>query len=76
MARPEITGKAPANPPPRAAYSIAEFCDAHSISESFYYKIREAGQGPREKRVLSRVLITAEDAAAWRRKRAVTDSAA
>jgi hypothetical protein len=50
----------------RLAFTIPEFCQAHGISESMYYKIRHAGRGPREKRVLSKVIVTAEAAAEWR----------
>lgn len=54
------------NPVRRAAYTIPEFCDAHRISEALYYKARAAGLGPREKRVLTKVIITEEAAAEWR----------
>ena len=52
---------------PRAAYTIPEFCQAHRISESMYYKSREAGVGPREGRILTKVIISFESAADWRR---------
>jgi len=52
---------------PRVAYTIPEFCEAHRISESMYYKSREAGVGPREGRVLTKVIISFESAADWRR---------
>ena len=32
--------------PNAEAYSIPEFCEAHRISESMYYKIRGLGLGP------------------------------
>lgn len=54
---------------PRAAYSIPEFCAAHRISEGFYYKLRHAGLGPRECRVLNKVTISLEAAGEWRRAR-------
>jgi hypothetical protein len=57
------------------AYSIPEFCKAHRISESMYYKIRAAGQGPREARALTKVIITKEAAADWRRERTATEAA-
>jgi hypothetical protein len=53
-----------ADPP---AYTIAEFCAAHRISRSQFYKLRKAGQGPRIKDV-GKQLITGEAAAAWRRR--------
>jgi hypothetical protein len=81
MARPETTGRKPGGltqttaevratgPPevPRAAYTIAEFCQAHRISQSFYFKIRQLGLGPRECRALNKITITDESAAEWRR---------
>jgi hypothetical protein len=51
------------------AYSIAEFCRRHSISESFYFALQAAGEGPRVMKVGGRVLISREAAAAWRRRR-------
>jgi hypothetical protein len=53
---------------PRAAYTIPEFCEAHRISESMYYKGRDAGVGPREGRMLTKVIISFESAADWRRE--------
>ncbi|HVQ80138.1 MAG TPA: hypothetical protein VMS82_09345, partial [Pseudolabrys sp.] len=43
--------------PNAEAYSIPEFCEAHRISESMYYKIRSAGLGPKETRALSKIII-------------------
>jgi hypothetical protein len=54
---------------PRAALTIAEFCAAHRISQSFYFKLKAAGLGPREMRALNKVLITPEASAAWRNAR-------
>jgi hypothetical protein len=51
---------------PRASYTVSEFCVAHRISESFYYKIRLLGLGPRERRTLGKVTISFEAAAEWR----------
>ncbi len=51
------------------AFTIAEFCKAHSISPATYFKIKKTGLGPREMRVGSRVLISRESAAAWRAAR-------
>jgi hypothetical protein len=52
-----------------AAYSIRAFCHAHHISESFYFKLKTLGLGPREIRIGSRVLISQEAAARWRAER-------
>jgi hypothetical protein len=54
---------------PREAYTIPEFCKAHRISESMYFKLRAAGLGPREMRALRKVTISVEAAAEWRRAR-------
>jgi len=60
---------APVPPPPRLALSIREFCEAHGISEGFFYKLKKQGEGPRQMRVGRRTLISFESAAEWRRKR-------
>ena len=49
---------------PRAAYTIPEFCVAHRISTT---KSAE-GLGPREGRGLTKVIITLESAAEWRKR--------
>jgi predicted DNA-binding transcriptional regulator AlpA len=56
-------------PTPRLALSIREFCQAHGISEAFFYKLKKQGEGPREMKVGARTLITFESAAEWRRMR-------
>ncbi|TMK11242.1 MAG: hypothetical protein E6G75_19450 [Alphaproteobacteria bacterium] len=68
MARPEITGRKVLADSP-AAFSIAEFCRAHRISQSMYFKMRNLGLGPREMAVGSRRLISQEAAAEWRNAR-------
>ena len=74
MGRKKITGKSDPTgesipPPPRLTLSILEFCDAHGISEGFYYKLKKQRKGPREMKVGTRTLITFEAAADWRRER-------
>jgi predicted DNA-binding transcriptional regulator AlpA len=59
----------PRPPTPRLALSIPEFCEAHGISEGFFYKLKKQGEGPREMKVGARTLITFESAAEWRRAR-------
>ena len=54
---------------PRLALSIPEFCEAHGISEGFFYKLKRQGKGPREMKVGARTLITFKSAAEWRRTR-------
>ena len=53
----------------RDAYSIEEFCRRHNLGRSTFYNMRIAKKGPTELRILGRVLITKEAAAAWRRER-------
>jgi hypothetical protein len=70
MARPEITGRklTKLNAADDAdAYSVDEFCARHRISVQLFYKNRN--QMPRTFNVGSRVLISKEAAAAWRRER-------
>lgn len=54
---------------PREADTIPEFCKAHRLSESMYYKLRNAGLGPREMRAMRKVTISVEAAQDWRRAR-------
>jgi hypothetical protein len=56
-------------PVPAAAYSIREFCAAHRLSESMYFKLRNQGLGPDEMSVGSRRIISFEAAERWRRAR-------
>jgi predicted DNA-binding transcriptional regulator AlpA len=57
------------SPTPRLALSIPEFCEAHGISQSFFFKLKKQGEAPREMKVGARTLITFESAAEWRRER-------
>ena len=52
----------------RAAFTIAEFCEAHRISRSKLYQLWAAGIGPRLMKVGVKVLISIEAAADWRRQ--------
>jgi hypothetical protein len=63
----------PAAQPPVVAYTIAEFCRAHRFSQAYYYELRASGRGPREMKVGSRRIISAEAAAEWRREREAAD---
>ena len=49
------------------AFSVAEFCQRHGVSVQLFYKFRD--QMPATFRVGSRVLISREAAAEWRRER-------
>jgi hypothetical protein len=53
-------------PVPPAWYSVREFCLAHRLSVSMYFKLKAQGRGPRETAVGSRRYVSFEDAAAWR----------
>jgi hypothetical protein len=55
-------------PQDRAAFTIAEFCEAHRISRSKLYQLWAAGIGPRFMKVGVKVLISIEAAADWRRQ--------
>jgi len=68
--------KAEANqsPTPQLALNILQFCDAHDISEGFYYKMKKQGLGPREMKLGSRTLITFEAAADWRHEREIASA--
>ncbi|MCK1677764.1 hypothetical protein ABIB75_001539 [Bradyrhizobium sp. GM2.2] len=70
MARPEITGRKSAlrdAADEADAFTINEFCARHRISVQLFYKNRK--QMPRTFNVGTRVLISREAAADWRRAR-------
>jgi hypothetical protein len=72
MARPEVTGRKQINNIDRYnfdAYSISEFCARHGISIQLFYKLRPQGLMPATFNVGTRVLISREAAAEWRRVR-------
>ncbi len=70
MPRPEVTGRRVGEAANLDAYSIDEFCARHGpISRAHYYNMKKLGLGPREMHLGTRVLITAEAAAEWRRQR-------
>jgi predicted DNA-binding transcriptional regulator AlpA len=67
---PKSRTQSAAEPPrPRLALNIREFCEAHNLSESFYYKLKKQHEGPREMKVGKRTLVSQEAAAEWRRAR-------
>ena len=53
-----------------AVYSIEEFCRAHRISPSSFYKMKKLGLTPVEIHFGGRRLISHEAAAEWRLQRA------
>jgi len=52
----------------RKASSIDEFCAAHCLSRSMFYKLICQGRAPRLMTVGTRKLISEEAAAEWRRQ--------
>jgi hypothetical protein len=83
MARPEVTGrkvrggrkpgsknkrtKVPVTE--RSASTITEFCEAHRISRTRYYELKDEGLAPDEMVIGRRRLISHEAAARWRAAR-------
>jgi hypothetical protein len=59
----------------RDAYPIAEFCKRHDLSRGKYYQLPPEDR-PREMRIGTRVLITREEAAAWRARMVAKTAAA
>ena len=55
--------------PHRRAYSVAEFCEAHSLSVPMFYKMQNRGEGPAVLKAGARTLISVEAADRWRRDR-------
>lgn len=51
----------------QVARTIKEFCARNRISHSTFHELRKKKKGPREMRVLGKVLITPEAEADWRR---------
>jgi hypothetical protein len=52
---------------PKLAFSLREFCDSHSISESTFHRLVREGRGPVVMRVGGKILISTEAAKAWRK---------
>ncbi|MHC2618251.1 putative DNA-binding transcriptional regulator AlpA [Bradyrhizobium huanghuaihaiense] len=77
--RPEVTGRKPSQSTTMIdadALSIDEFCARHSISRTLFYKLRLQGLMPATFKLGTRVLISREAAAAWRRAREAAATAA
>lgn len=47
-------------------FTVPEFCAAHRISRSLFYKLSKAGEGPRVTKVGRATRITPAAAAEWR----------
>jgi predicted DNA-binding transcriptional regulator AlpA len=50
------------------AYSIAQFCTAHSISRATFYNLLNQGRAPAVMKVGKRTLISIESALEWRER--------
>ena len=51
------------------AFSLVKFCRRHGISLQMFYKLAHQGLAPQTFNVGTRVLVSREAAAAWRRER-------
>ena len=60
--------------PAPAVFTIPEFCAAHRLSRSKLYQLWAAGAGPRKMSIGTKILITVEAAADWRREREATSA--
>jgi hypothetical protein len=87
MARKAATGKkkdgekepsVTQQPPPAfaTAFTIAEFCRAHRMSQTHYFELKKNGQGPDEMVAGRRRMISFEAAARWRKAREAVAEAA
>lgn len=50
------------------AFTIQQFCNAHSISRALFYKLIKEGTGPRIAKLGRKRIITRESAAEWRKQ--------
>jgi predicted DNA-binding transcriptional regulator AlpA len=57
------------------ALSIPQFCARHGISPQTFYRMKAEGIAPAMFKLGTRVLISREAAAAWRREREATSAA-
>ena len=69
VARDSARSNGAANPQPRLAFTIVEFCTAHGFSRGHFYKLVKLGIAPRTMRLGGRIAISQEAAADWRRER-------
>ena len=72
----EATKRKPPSRTPTAMYSIPSFCEAHGISQSFFYQLKAEGLAPDVLRLGARVFVTHESAARWRMIREAATAAA
>jgi len=58
-----------------ATYTVEQFCRAHHVSRSKLYQLWNSGTGPRKMQIGSKILISVEAAADWRREREAASAA-
>ena len=68
-ARKPARKSATAQPLEKFAFSIREFCEAHSISIAMFYLMQQRGEGPATMQVGTHQRISREAAERWRRQR-------
>jgi predicted DNA-binding transcriptional regulator AlpA len=56
----------PPNEPSPVLLSVAEFCRVHSLSHSYFYKLRKQGRAPPSFTIGRKRLISADAAEVWR----------
>jgi hypothetical protein len=68
MPRDEVR-KRESEPPIKLALSIAEFCQAISISTDMFHKLARQNRAPRTMKVGKRTLLSLDSARAWCKER-------
>jgi hypothetical protein len=64
--------RSPSNPDqgvPILGFRIPTFCQAHGISQDFYYRLQRDGIGPKVMKIGGLTIISVEAAETWRRQR-------
>ena len=52
----------------KLAYTVPQFCGGYNLSRTHFYALLKEGKGPRLMKVGRRSLISADSAAAWRKR--------
>jgi len=47
-------------------YTVEEFCEAHRISRTTFFRLRRESSGPKVKEIGGKLVISREAARAWR----------
>lgn len=48
--------------------SVLQFCEAHAISRSMFFKLTKAGRGPRTTKIGRKTVVSIGAASEWRKK--------